>query len=292
VSFQTYRQSRGLLSAFTMAFFPVLYFFTFLYYTDAGSTFFVLLAYLLGLRGRHVTAAMAGACAIIFRQTNVVWVAFVGASSACNVLVGIMLPANSTDKNDYAFINAVFRWFYNAIKHERRSLIHAVRSIFRTTWPYVIVIIGFLLFVLINGSIVVGAKQDHGAGFHVPQLFYFLGFTVAFSAVHFISVETVRSFINFSRRKFLLVCILFILTVVSVWRFTYVHRYLVADNRHYTFYVWSRIIARHAAMRYVLVPAYLFSAFAVLNVVALKRNILWRMVFVCCWSFDILLFLI
>ena len=37
--------------------FPVLYFFTFLYYTDPGSTFCVLLMYLMALQENHLTSA-------------------------------------------------------------------------------------------------------------------------------------------------------------------------------------------------------------------------------------------
>jgi len=37
---------------------PVSFFFAFLYYTDAGSTFFVLLMYLLDLRGNRLSAAL------------------------------------------------------------------------------------------------------------------------------------------------------------------------------------------------------------------------------------------
>lgn len=245
---------------------------------------FVLLVYLRGLQGRHVTAGLAGACAVVFRQTNIVWVAFVGATSACSVLLGTIMPTRRTflDMNDLALVDTVYKWFCHAIKHDRRSLIRSATTILKIVWPYLIVVISFLIFVWFNGNIVVGAKKDHEAGFHVPQLFYFFAFTAGFSFVHFVSIEAVRDFVDFTKRKFVLVCTLFLLTVISIWRFTYVHRYLVADNRHYTFYVWSRIIVRHASMRYLLVPVYLFSAFAVLRVVSLKQHLLWRIVFICC----------
>ncbi|KAJ7379351.1 glucosyltransferase [Desmophyllum pertusum] len=53
------------VTALVLAIFPVLYFFTFLYYTDSSSTFFVLLLYYLGLRGNHFAAAVVGAASII-----------------------------------------------------------------------------------------------------------------------------------------------------------------------------------------------------------------------------------
>ncbi|TRY59245.1 hypothetical protein DNTS_026384 [Danionella cerebrum] len=68
--------SRRMFSALLLSSFPVLYFFTFLYYTDAGSTFFTLFMYLMTLYGCHTAAALLGICAILFRQTNIIWVAF------------------------------------------------------------------------------------------------------------------------------------------------------------------------------------------------------------------------
>lgn len=74
-----------LLHTMLICLYPVHFFFAFLFYTDAGSTFFVLLTVFLSLPaaagGRASQAqlrlcALAGAAAIIFRQTNVVWVAF------------------------------------------------------------------------------------------------------------------------------------------------------------------------------------------------------------------------
>ena len=47
-----YDPAKAALSAFNMSLLPVLYFFSFLYYTDVGSTLMVLLAYCLHLDGR------------------------------------------------------------------------------------------------------------------------------------------------------------------------------------------------------------------------------------------------
>jgi len=267
-----------------MALFPVLYFFTFLYYTDAGSTMFVLLAYLRALHDRHVTAALAGACAIMFRQTNVVWIVFIAASSACDALLGVIMPEKRSDSNrsDANLVRVVFSWLQNAVRNERRSLLRVTVIIVKAVWPYFLVVFGFVLFVSINGSIVVGAKQDHAAGFHFPQLFYFFGFTVAFSFVHFVTRETVCGFFGLAKRNVAALLVVTSLAVAAVGQFTYVHRYLVADNRHYTFYVWSRIIGRHGAVRYLLVPAHLFCTYAVLRSVAARRNVLWRLVYLTC----------
>jgi len=76
------------LMSLVVATFPLTYFFSFLFYTDPGSTFFVLAAYLASVKGCHKSASVLGSIAILFRQTNIVWVAFMAG----------MLIANHLDK--------------------------------------------------------------------------------------------------------------------------------------------------------------------------------------------------
>ena len=41
--------------------------------------------------------------------------------------------------------------------------------------------------------------------------------------------------------------------------FTIHHPFLLADNRHYTFYVWKDIIAAYPMARFCLIPLYLYA---------------------------------
>ena len=63
-------------TALNVALFPVLYFFSGLFYTDVWSTIFVLAGYLATLRGKTWAAGVFGWTSLWFRQTNVVWVGF------------------------------------------------------------------------------------------------------------------------------------------------------------------------------------------------------------------------
>ena len=47
-----------LLSALSLILFPLVFFFSFLYYTDVGATLFVLLGYYLAIKNHHLPAAM------------------------------------------------------------------------------------------------------------------------------------------------------------------------------------------------------------------------------------------
>ena len=50
---------------------------------------------------------------------------------------------------------------------------------------------------------------------------------------------------------------------------------LMADSlcccRHYTFYLWRKVFARHWAVRYALAPAYLFSCCSLWHALAAQR---------------------
>ncbi|CAM9531350.1 unnamed protein product [Scytosiphon promiscuus] len=74
---------KALAHALLLWLYPVSFFFSFLFYTDPGATFLVLLCYLLatgrprgGGWGRRFGSALAGGMSVLFRQTNAVWVAF------------------------------------------------------------------------------------------------------------------------------------------------------------------------------------------------------------------------
>lgn len=71
-------------SALNIALFPPLFFFSALYYTDIASTLSVLLFYYFFMRsyqryfttpGRYATLVLLGLSSIMFRQTNIFWVA-------------------------------------------------------------------------------------------------------------------------------------------------------------------------------------------------------------------------
>ena len=40
------------------------------------------------------------------------------------------------------------------------------------------------------------------------------------------------------------------------------HPFLLADNRHYTFYVWRRVFRLHPVAPYLLIPGYIACAWA------------------------------
>lgn len=274
--------SRRVLSALSLSTFPVLYFFNFLYYTDSGSTFFILFTYLMTLYGCHKTSAFLGVCAVLFRQTNVIWVAFCAGTLVAAKLDEAWKVAHAKKKDDKtpSSVPLTFGGVKKVLLFMLTSLRQA-RSVLLATWPYVLVGTGFLAFVVANDGIVVGDRTSHGACLHFPQLFYFFSFSLFFSLPVSLCHIRVRRFLQALRKRPAFFLSLACAALLLVWKFTYVHSYLLADNRHFPFYVWKRIFQRHDLMRFALVPAYVFAGWNFADSFKL-RSLFWNLAFLSC----------
>lgn len=264
--------------------FPTLYFFTFLYYTDPGSVFFTLFAYLMCLYGNHKTSALLGFCGFMFRQTNIVWTVF----CAGNVVAEKLNEAWKTElqkkkdekissrKGSFSDVIRILRFLIEYLISLKNLVTLTV-----LTWPYIILVMVFFVFVFINGGIVVGDRSSHEACLHFPQLFYFLSFTVFFSFPHLLTPTKIRKFLLSLRKHPVQYSLVAVISLFLIWKFTYVHKYLLADNRHYTFYVWRKIFQRHELVKYVLVPVYMFAGWSFADTLK-SKSIFWILMYFVC----------
>lgn len=279
-----------ILSSLTLATFPTLYFFTFLYYTDTGSVFFTLFAYLMCLYGNHKASALLGFCAFMFRQTNIVWTVF----CAGNVVAEKLNEAWKTEllkkkderissmRTSFSDLTLIMQFLIEYLTSPKNLI-----TLIALTWPYIVLATAFFVFVFINGGIVVGDRSSHEACLHFPQLFYFLSFTLFFSFPHFLTPTKIRKFLQSLRRHRVQYILITAISLFLIWKFTYVHKYLLADNRHYTFYVWRKIFQRHELVKYVLVPAYIFAGWSFVDTIK-SKSIFWiLMYFVCLLSVTV-----
>ncbi|XP_074050959.1 ATP-binding cassette sub-family D member 2 isoform X5 [Macrotis lagotis] len=272
-----------ILSALTMAIFPTLYFFNFLYYTETGSMFFVLFAYLMCLYGNYKTSALLGFCGFMFRQTNIVWTVFCAGNIISQKLTEawkIELQKKeeklSSIKGPLSAYKKILCFLFDYVTSFRNLSMLIV-----LTWPYILLIIVFIAFVVLNGGIVVGDKSNHEACVNFPQLFYFFAFTFFFSFPYLLSPAKIKTFLHLAWRHWGQFVVFMIVSLFLVWKFTYVHKYLLADNRHYTFYIWKRIFQRHEFVKYLLVPCYLFAGWSIAD--SLKsKSIFWNIMFFIC----------
>ena len=272
------------MTSFALSIFPVLYFFTFLYYTDPGSTFFVLFMYLLHLHDSHILASIMAVVAIFFRQTNIVWVIFVAGLTVRKQLMWWIREKDRTvreDATDLDLLKASLRILSSCLKTRKGELVRLFVSILKEVWSYMLVGLGFAIFIYLNDGIVLGAKSYHAACWNFPQIFYFLCMSNFFALFHLMTPWKMLDFVVFSVRRYLFVGIFIGIAVILIHNFTYVHEYLLADNRHFPFYIWSKIYKRHEYVKYILIPAYLFCLYSFTSELK-HRDVFWKIVFFAC----------
>ncbi|KAF7845496.1 dol-P-Glc:Glc(2)Man(9)GlcNAc(2)-PP-Dol alpha-1,2-glucosyltransferase isoform X1 [Senna tora] len=145
--------------------------------------------------------------------------------------------------------------------------------------PFLMVLVAFVLFVFWNGSIVLGAKEAHTVTPHFAQILYFSLFSVlALAPMHFTASQAVDLFQYFWKHMklgFFLGFMALIAGFVSVHFFSVAHPYLLADNRHYPFYLWRKVIMAHWSIKYLLVPLYIWSWLSIIYTLGKFRNKIW-----------------
>jgi len=268
--------------------YPVAFFFYFLYYSDTASFVFVLALYDTFLPvltskekekdpstqqrrrgGMDILTWLLLFClssgAILARQTNVVWVVFIGASGAlsCYERRHDVVSMGKGDMNVGGF--AYF-------------LLENVVELSVALSPLVVPCLAFVGFVVHNGGIVVGDKENHVVTAHWAMLFHPLALTViAYGPLAV--VQTWRLQPSWPKVVTYLLCFVIYLALT---RGVIPHPFLLADNRHYAFYVFKYILSR-SSLRVGLVPIYTLSAIFVMgSLQRARRTGLWMLLFVLC----------
>ncbi|KAI1328353.1 glycosyltransferase family 59 protein [Xylariaceae sp. FL0255] len=207
---------RAIGTAINVALFPLLAFFSGLYYTDPLSTLAVLLAYTTHLafeaKGklsilRGVCTVACGLSSLTLRQTNIFWV--VGYLGGLEIISAIKrlepkpvkTPTFRTLEEQLRF----YAWRYSLgdIHDPPVSLTYPVdialcvismaiaatcniTTVVRAFLPHSIVAAAFVAFVIWNGGVVLGDKSNHVATLHLAQMLYIWPLFAFFSAPLFI----------------------------------------------------------------------------------------------------------
>jgi alpha-1,2-glucosyltransferase len=264
--------------------FPLSFFFHFLYYTDTGSLFFILVALYLLESGWHRTSAIPAAIAIFFRQTNAVWVAFILvvhlvklAYSMNNNGRAIKTSATTASKTEtvdsYSLATIVANVAYGVIPDIIRYSLTNFLDLLLKFGLHILLLFGFVAFVIWNGGITVGDRTAHQPVLHLPHILYFLAFTGLFGCFSFMFdastngkfslapfwrfvTSHIRNCVRNSLSQGSLSVIIMAWLAYAVNQHTMAHPYLLADNRHYTFYVWQRTYQRYEWFKYAMLPVY------------------------------------
>ncbi|KAH7031678.1 DIE2/ALG10 family-domain-containing protein [Microdochium trichocladiopsis] len=204
----------GALGAGTnVALFPVIFFFSGLYYTDGASTLVVLLAYWSHLVRAEQTrpsilsdlmTIILGLTSLVMRQTNIFWVVvYMGGLEAVNAVKGLQPEPVERPQSDNLITEVKFYLSRYAVGdvHDPSltiatpivdvalcaiSLLAAgacnLLPILRRIWPHITVLSAFVGFVVWNGGVVLGDKSNHVATLHLAQMLYIWPLFVFFSA--------------------------------------------------------------------------------------------------------------
>ncbi|KAI9506347.1 DIE2/ALG10 family-domain-containing protein [Coemansia spiralis] len=207
-------------AALTLSLFPLVFFFHHLYYTDTGSLLFVLLSFASSLHDRHVLAGTLGFLSLWFRQTNAVWVAFIGFGAALR-------------------------------RVQQRKGIGLQNEALKNT-------------------------SHHQAVLHLPQLLYFYAYSTGMLApIVLLLASPLHCNLVFN---LFLCCVM----AIGVNKYTIEHPFLLSDNRHYPFYIWKNVFRQHQLAKYVVIPTYIYAAFAIHHVLSKRATVLWRLALAVC----------
>ncbi|XP_042444042.1 dol-P-Glc:Glc(2)Man(9)GlcNAc(2)-PP-Dol alpha-1,2-glucosyltransferase-like isoform X1 [Zingiber officinale] len=308
-------EKRATTYAIVLALYPLHWFFTFLYYTDVASLTAVLAMYLASIKRHYWLSATLGAIATLFRQTNIIWMLFVALDGVITCIEDscendslsgskhkIMLKDNGLQTHYMSSLTSSGlrkrrMHSYNGQEstsegisspHNSPGFLDEILDVTFKLWslkwelsiaffPFALVLLAFVAFVIWNGSIVLGAKDAHAVSLHFAQMLYFgLCSVAALVPVHLEQAATL--FQSFRMHKIirssqLMVALLF--GFFAVHFFSIAHPYLLADNRHYTFYIWRRVIQVHWTTKYLLIPLYIYSWFSIVSILRKNHRTIW-----------------
>jgi len=126
-------------------------------------------------------------------------------------------------------------------------------------------------------SHIIGDKENHVVSIHLAQMLYIWPYTVFFSVPllypYLLNIMVPQRCIPSALRSStikrqiprLTIALPIILMMLAIAHYnTIIHPFTLADNRHYTFYVFH-ILLRHPLIKYLVVPIYFVCAWAVIT---------------------------
>ncbi|KAE8450472.1 hypothetical protein EG329_006202 [Mollisiaceae sp. DMI_Dod_QoI] len=193
----------ALHTSLNIALFPLLFFFSGLFYTDVLSTCIVLRMYRLFLerKGAYTNSHeglvwmyFTGIVALTMRQTNIFWVSLFMAGlelvRTIKTTQTARMNVDPTPGNWKEIIISKFKEYSDGEIHDIPlkdanvqdfllcAISIAVAALFRSLilstrlWPYIALLISFGAFVFWNGGVVLGDKENHVATIHLAQMLY------------------------------------------------------------------------------------------------------------------------
>lgn len=169
-----------------------------------------------------------GLCCVLARQNNIIWINYF------SLLYTLMNSNKLISRNSFYFI------INTIIKFKEIVLIDVM----------------FVLFLIYNDfSMVLGDKSSHSLVFHLAQINHFMTVLLVFLPTLNLNLISVINFNDFTKNinkekcsqysnnlKFVVIfgCITLFLIISDYY--SHQHLYILSDNRHYSFYYFSKIV--------------------------------------------------
>ena len=203
--------------------FPINFFYNFLYYTDAFSIFSLLIFFYLNLYAskNFIFRLLSGILCILIRQNNIIWVNFFALKDVINLILNIF--------NNLGFKNTINNIFSTILEN----------------FDILIIDVLFISFIFFNDfNIVLGDKSHHKMVFHLAQINHILIFSLIFFPMFNYKILRNPNKILRDRKKTSRFLVLFCFITIVIFilnKFSYLHDFILSDNRHYIFYYFKKI---------------------------------------------------
>ncbi|CAK80160.1 unnamed protein product (macronuclear) [Paramecium tetraurelia] len=215
---------------------PTIYFYNFLFYTDTLSITLLSLSFQLLQSKYYFISSIFSLCSVMSRQTNILWIVY--------FCIKDYLDQNQA-KLQFKDPRLSILFHVNALLN---MILSDIKGIVRKYKYHIFILILFIGFLYTNGGVVLGDKDNHKFVFHAAQIMYFLPvlfiyFPINWNTLFQYTQLSIKRLLLSRNAKFTYLIILIIcLEIVHNW--TYIHPFILSDNRHYVFYIWRKILSK------------------------------------------------
>lgn len=220
----------NLMRSLNLALTPTLFFFNFLDYTDTVSLALMTMSFYYCLVGSVWRMGISSLLSVFVRQNNIIW---------CGYLLLYRITVDHSSA-----INSIQGNFIKCLLGFARVMLSNVGSIVKKNIAQVLIFPLFLWYLhrYNNGRLLFGDHEHHVPVFHPTQMLYltlflFVNLPITISDFMHCLRETFNR-IYYSRHAFATYLFLLSASLVIVDKCSYVHPFILADNRHYIFYIY------------------------------------------------------
>jgi alpha-1,2-glucosyltransferase len=139
-----------LLDSLSLALLPPMFFFSLIYYTDVPSITTILLTTHFSMKDRHLLSALCGFLSVLMRQTNIVWIAGIFGTCAIDTMIARVYPKTDLKETSMQHLLSA------SLAHLKQPMMlgELILKVLKKFYGYILVILSFVAFLIINGSIV------------------------------------------------------------------------------------------------------------------------------------------